>query len=296
MDKNMQILGMPASLFGFVAVGVIFLLSQTFQVIEPGFVGVSVTLGKVDPTFRTEGLTFKMPFIERIIPVSFRQQTVEGRADAFSSDLQTVKITFSTLYKLPPSKIVELYREYKGDPYQALLEPRIQDALKQTVAKYRAEDLVKNREAVKTQTLEIVRKTMRLKNPLAVEAEDLVNLPDTNTEKAVSLYNKTQLVNIVDLPIKNIDLTDELEQAIELKQIKEQEALAKEYDLKKARKDAEITIVNAEAEAKAVKIKGVALKSSPEVIELEIAKRWDGKTPSTVVVGKGGSNVLLPLR
>jgi hypothetical protein len=91
-------------------------------------------------------------------------------------------------------------------------------------------------------------------------------------------------------------LTDELEQAIELKQIKEQEALAKEYELRKAKKDAEITVVNAEAEAKAVKIKGAALKTSPEVIELEIAKKWNGESPATVVVGKGGGNVLLPLR
>lgn len=72
-------------------------------------------------------------------------------------------------------------------------------------------------------------------------------------------------------------------------------SLAKVYELQKAQKEAEITVVNAKAEAEAVEIKGKAIEMSPEVIQLEIAKKWDGHTPQTVVTSGGGANILLPL-
>jgi regulator of protease activity HflC (stomatin/prohibitin superfamily) len=133
-------------------------------------------------------------------------------------------------------------------------------------AQYKAEELVKNREKIKQAVVQ------------KIQAE------------------LAGLIDVRDVPITNIDFSDELEKAIELKQVTEQQALAKEYELKKAQKEAEITVVNARAEAESVKIKGDALASSPRVIELEIVKKWDGKTPQTVVTGQGGANILLPTR
>jgi regulator of protease activity HflC (stomatin/prohibitin superfamily) len=139
--------------------------------------------------------------------------------------------------------------------------------VKQVAALSRAEDLVKNREKMKVDILERAR-------------------PEVG-----------DLLEIVDVSLTNIDLSDQLEQAIEQKVVREQEALAKTFELDKEKKQAEITIVRAEAEAKSVSIKGEAIKASPEVIQLEIAQRWDGKAPLSVSVGQNGAgaNVLLPL-
>jgi len=76
----------------------------------------------------------------------------------------------------------------------------------------------------------------------------------------------------------------------------QQEALAKEFELQKAQKDAEITVVRAKAEAEAIQTQGEAIKQNPEIISLEIARHWNGQTPQSVVVGQGGANVLLPLK
>ncbi len=263
----------------FGGIALFILATQCFTIIDPGYRGVSVTLGNVDPHFRSEGMTFKLPLVEKIVKVPVKQLTVPGEAPCFSSDLQTVNISFKALYRIPEDRVVELYRQYQGDPYTTLVEPRIQDALKQVTARYRAEDLVKNRERVKQEALSIIRNTLQRGDEAKASAKD-----------------RSPLVWLADLPLSNIDLSAELEQAIEQKQITEQQALAKNYELEKAKKEAEIVQVQAEAEARAVRIKGDALKSSPEVVELEIAKKWDGKAPSTVVVGKGGGNVLLPLR
>lgn len=245
---------------------ILFLLMGAFHVVPPGHRGISITLGKVDAQVRGEGITFKKPFIERIINFPVRQRTVEGQAASYSSDLQTVMVSFKALYRVPETKVVALFQQYQGDPYETLVEPRIQEELKQTTSLYRAEELVKSREKIKVEVLEKVKKAMG------------------------------GMLILEDIPITNFDFTDELEKAIEQKTIREQEALAKNFELEKAKKDAEITIVNAQAEAQSVKIKGEAIKASPDVIDLEIAKRWNGVTPQSVVVGRGGSNILLPLK
>lgn len=251
------------------AAGAFFLLILAFSsyhIVPPGHRGVSITLGKVDPRVRPEGITFKKPFIETLVDFPIRQNTVEGQAGAYSSDLQTVQVAFKTLYRIPENQVTTIYQQYQGDPYQTLVEPRVQEELKQTTSLYRAEELVKSREKIKDEVLEKVKKAVG------------------------------DLVFITDMAITNFDFTDELEKAIEQKTIREQEALAKSFELDKARKDAEITVVNAEAEARSVKIKGEALKSSPEVISLEIVKKWNGISPTTVVTGRGGADVLLPLK
>lgn len=248
------------------AVVLILLLSDIFVIINPGQRGIRVTLGSVSPGLLREGPNFKLPFMQNIVVETIKQQSVPGQTTAFSSDLQTMTVDYQILYRLPENRLVSLYTQYQGNPYENLVLPRVEETLKQVAAEYRAEDFVKQRQEVKVRVLHVIKDNFK------------------------------GLVIVDDFPIKNIDLSDDLEHAIEQKQIKEQEALAKRYELDKARKDAEITVVNAEAEAKAVKIKGEALRSSPEVVNLDIVRKWDGKSPTTVVVGHGGGNVLLPLK
>ncbi len=141
--------------------------------------------------------------------------------------------------------------------------------MRQVTALFRAEDMVKNHEKVKAEVL-------------------------LNVSKALG-----DLITLSDLIITNIGLSDQLEQAIEQKVVREQEAFAKQFELDKEKKQAEITIVRAEAEAKSVQINGEALKMSPEVILFEIAQCWDGKALPAVSIQPGGgqgANVLLPLK
>lgn len=297
------------------AVAALIVLPQVFQVIEPGERGVSVILGWIDPQFRGEGLTLKIPFIQQIAIKNIRTQRRQGREDAYSSDLQTVTISYEALYRVPESRVVTLVQQIQGDPFDTLVNNRIQDALKQVCALYRAEDLVKNRDKIKRRVLDMVNLRLREKEgaQTAIEAQTRNAAGEYDMERYLALGNNPRLFNPIplvyleDLPIQNIDLTDDLEKAIEQKQIKEQEALAKRYELDKARKQAEIVDVEATAEAQALKKKSDAIRQTPQILELEMKKldlemtgkvlqKWDGKSPSTVVVGQGGGNVLLPLR
>src|SRR3954471_17589143 len=88
--------------------------STATYVVEPGFRGVEVTLGKVSPVFKPEGFGFKSPFITTIVPVLIRQQTKELNADCYSSDLQQVKTELRVLYRIPEASVVNIYQAFAG--------------------------------------------------------------------------------------------------------------------------------------------------------------------------------------
>lgn len=252
--------------FAIIIVVVLFMLFSPFRIVNPGFRGIVVTLGKASPAIRGEGLVGVVPMMQKLVRMSIRTQSVANTTMAFSSDLQTLKVSYAIIYNLPENRLYDLYTKYSGDVVNSFVIPRLEESLKIVTAKYTAEDMVKHRESVKDEVFS------RLKD----KASGVINLSDFN--------------------ITNIDLSTELEQAIERKQVEQQRAHQKEYELQSALKEKEITIVQAQAEAESVRIKGNALASSPKVIDLEIVKKWNGVAPTTVVAGSGGSNVLLPLK
>ena len=120
--------------------------STSTYVVQPGYRGVEVTLGQVSPVFRPQGFGFKKPFMTTIVPVIVKQQTSEVKADCYSSDLQQVNMDLKILYRIPESSVVQIYQGYAGDPFDSLVAPRVQEAMKEVTALDTAEEIVKNRE------------------------------------------------------------------------------------------------------------------------------------------------------
>lgn len=242
--------------------GMIMVFSGTY-VIQPGFRGVEVTLGKVSPLFKPEGFGFKAPFITDIQPISIRQQTAEDKADCYSFDLQQIHIEVKVLFRVPESSVVNLFQGYLGDPFDSLVAPRVQEALKEVTALQSAEKIVKNREQIKSQALELARKKIGAMFVL----EDIV--------------------------IQNIALTRELEHAIEAKMVQEQEAAKSKYFQQRVQVEADTAVIQAKGEAESMRIRGQALRDNPSYIDLKIVERWDGLPP--LVIGSHDS-LMLPLQ
>ncbi|HTG43221.1 MAG TPA: SPFH domain-containing protein, partial [Verrucomicrobiae bacterium] len=97
------------ALGGFVLFAVILAASSGTYVVQPGYRGVEITLGKVSTVFKPEGFGFKLPLITRVEQVPVRQQTERTVADCYSSDLQQIKIDVGVLFRLPEAYIVRLY-------------------------------------------------------------------------------------------------------------------------------------------------------------------------------------------
>jgi prohibitin 2 len=244
---------------------IIIALSTSSYVVQPGDRGVEVTLGKVSPVFKPQGFGFKTPFITTIVPVTIRQQTRDLKAPCYSSDLQQVSMDLRVLYRVPEASVVQIYQGYAGDPFESLIAPRVQEALKEVTAMQSAEQIVKNREDIKDKALAATR--TKIGSMLIVE----------------------------DLVIENIDLSKELENAIEAKMVQEQEAAKAKFTQQKAQIEADTVVIKAKGDAESIRIRGEALKQTPAFIDLQIVEKWDGKAPLYVGGANGGGvNMLLP--
>ena len=89
-------------------------------------------------------------------------------------------------------------------------------------------------------------------------------------------------------------LSKELEKAIEEKMVQEQEAAKSKFLKDKARIEAETAEIRAAGEAKAIEIRGEAIRKNPGIIDLQLIEKWNGVSP--LVVGQTAGNFVLPLQ
>jgi len=221
-------------------------------VVQPGYRGVEVTMGQVSPAFKPDGFGLKAPFVTVITPISIRQQTAEDQAECYSSDLQQVQVDLRVLFRIPESSVVKLFQQYYGDPFESLVAPRVQEALKEVAALQSAEQIVKSREQIKARALDLTRKKVG------------------------------DLIVVEDIVIQNITLTKQLESAIEAKMVQEQEAQKAQYFKQRAQIDADTAVIQAKGEAESIRLRGEALKDDPAVVDLKIVEKWDGIAPLVV--------------
>ena len=258
---NLRSLGFAILVFVAVIVA-----STCTYVVQPGFRGVEVTLGKVSPEFKKEGFGFKQPFVTHVHQTTIRQQTRSMPAECYSSDLQQVKMELNVLYRVPERSIVKIFQEFAGEPFDSLIAPRIQEALKEVAATYSAEMIVKKREEVKMRAVELARKKIG-----------------------------TNFLDVADLVLYHLSLSPELTAAIETKMVQEQEAEKAKFTQLKAQTDADTAIIRAKGEAEAIGVRGQALRDNPDFIKLEVVQNWNGKSPLVVGAEGGGANLLLQL-
>jgi prohibitin 2 len=232
-------------------------------VVDPGNRGVQVNLGEVKAQILPEGMAFVSP-LTRVTEISVRQQTSKLDANCFSSDLQQVQVHVKIMYRIPEANVIKVFRDYSGNPFESLVAPRVQESLKEITAGLTAEGLAKQREDVKLKAIDLARAKVG------------------------------DLVYIEDIVIENVDLSPQLKQAIESKMVQEQEAAKAKFTQQKAEIEAATDVIRAEGEAKAIRIRGQALRETPGFIELQIVEKWNGVSPM-VVGGGNGTNILLPM-
>ena len=246
-----------------------------FIVINAGEKGVIRTFGKISPKVRNDGLSFRTPFIDELYVLNVRPQTAEGDAQTYTKDNQPIAIKFNVIYSIPETNLPLTLKRYEGIPYERFANPKIMDAIKAIGGKYTASEFITKREAVKRDLVALAR---------YVVIDEGTKLP---------------AINVIDIPIINVDFDDEYETAIKAKQVMQQKAQQKQYELQAAQQDAQIILTKAQADAKSISIKAEALKKSSQLIQLEqinmMKEKWDGKLPDTMVTGPSGS-MILPIK
>ena len=232
-----------------------------FTIVEPGHTGVVVTLGKVNENVLQEGLHFKIPFVQQVIMIDNRITKLEVSTEAFSKDLQTVATTLAINYRVDTSKSYSIYKNIGKDYETVLVTPAVNEVLKATTALYTAEESVTNRTLI---------------------SEGLVSGLNEKLND-IGLY-------ITDVNIVNYDFSEAYINAIEEKQVAQQQLL-------KAETEKQTAITNAEAEAESLKIKAEAEAAANAIISASITEalvdynkieKWDGSLPTVT----GGSTIV----
>ncbi len=260
---------------GIIIVLVLGFLQSSVVIVQSGHVGVVRTLGAVQPKSLPEGFHFKKPFLDQVEQIDVRLTATEAHASAASRDLQNVSTKVTTQYSLNGEVAPETYQRV-GDRDKvaaSVVEPAIQESVKAVTAKFTAEQLVTQREAVRNQIAEQINAFIEI----TLGEKDLTNA-----------------VRIANVAITDFQFSDEFNRAIEMKVKAEQEALqAKNEKLKRVTQaeaaaaekqlaaDAEAYQIEAQskARAEAIKREAEALRGNPELIQLRSIERWDGVLP-----------------
>lgn len=238
------------------------LIGSSLFVVQPGYRGVEVRLGKVNETFKDEGLGFKIPFITVVQPMSVRQQTRMIQTECYDLDLQPVAIRVNVLFRIPEQSVVTIFRDYRGEAFDMLVAPRVQEALKEVTANRGAEMIVQQRRDLKVRALQAAQRKIG-----------------------------TNLLEIVDLVLFDIRLPAAIEDAIENKMVQEQAAEKARFTQQKMQIQADTEVIRARGLSEAIGIRGEALRESTDFIKLRVVEKWDGRSP--LVVGGGATELLL---
>jgi regulator of protease activity HflC (stomatin/prohibitin superfamily) len=250
MKKRPDLSAFPRRIITIVVlITLVMVLASSFQLVGAGERGVLFSkLSGVKDVNLGEGLHFKIPYFEEIIPIDVKVQKSQTDARAASKDLQNVSSTIAVNFHIDPSRAQKVYQEIGLSFKERVIDPAVQEAVKSVTAHFTAEELITRRAEVKD----------------AVKA---------------SLSERLRQFNILvdEFSIVNFDFSHEFNSAIEAKQTAEQSALKAKRDLDRIKIEADQRITQARAEAEAQRLQRETL--TPIMLQLRAIDKWDGKLP-----------------
>ena len=255
-----------------------------FTSVPAGFTGVPVTFGKVADYTLDSGFHVKNPFTS-VVKMDNRIQKHTIQMSAFSKDIQETAVTYTINYQISKNDAMTIYRTIGKNYFDTVIAPNVSEAVKTATARYTAEGLINNRDK------------------LASDIEAIL----------VQLLEKYN-IEIVGTSIEDLDFTDAFTNAVEAKQVAQQDKLRAEtiqaQQTMEEQAKAERAIIVAEAEAKqaiiaanadleVVQIQAeaslyagereaqmnqrIAEALTPDLIKYYWIKQWTGDLPSTML-------------
>lgn len=235
----------------------IIILLSWFYTVSPWERAFTVTFGKIWDVVYKDWLHWRFVVMTKAVKFDIQTQKLETNANASSKDLQTVTSNVSLNYSISEDKIITLYKTIgnKSEIEARIIQPTLQEVIKAVTAKFTAEWLIGQREAVSSDIIK--------------------SLKERLTDKWIIV----QAFNII-----NFEFSKQFNDAIESKVTAEQEALAEKNKLEKVKYEAQQKIESAKAEAEKIKIQAQAIQANgwEEYVQLQWISKWDGKLPTMV--------------
>ena len=239
--------------------------------INNGETGVQTNWGKAQSPALSPGLYFYVPFMSSIHVLNTKVQTVEQDSQAASNDLQNVQTQLTLNYHLGTQDPVGHYTRLGDNQEQieaSIVKPAMSEAFKSVVAQYTAEQLITKRALVST----------------------LIESTLASRLKQYDLY-------VDSVSITNFKFSEAYSNAVEAKQVAEQNAGKAKNDLVTATINAQQKVVEAKAQADAMQLQKQVV--TPELISLKqldiqqkMVDKWNGEFPTTYMSGANPMTLL----
>jgi regulator of protease activity HflC (stomatin/prohibitin superfamily) len=248
-------------------------LLDPFYQVDAGYIGVLTNFGAPSQDTLEPGLHWRTPFISNITEIDVTPNTATTTESAATHDQQNVSTAIAVTFQVNPADAVYIYQNYRDIPslQNTIISPIVSNDVKAIVSDYDAQELITRRDQLASEIKQKISDDLRVYDVIV----DGVN-------------------------ITNFNFSDAYEQAIENKQIAQQNALEEQYKLQQvqvsaqqqvvqanaqadaavaiAQGQAKATILQAQADAQAYTLKQKSL--TPELIELALISKWNGVMPT----------------
>ena len=207
--------------------------------VPTGHTGILTTFGRVEDKSLPNGINLHAPW-QNVVTISNKEQNFSETNVSFSKDLQEVTYTYTVKYCLRPSAAPTIYKTVGMDYFNILIKPQVNNAIKVAFGKREAKEMTENRIAI----------------------QDEIN-------RSVVIYAEPYCIDIT-VFLDDFDFTDAYTNAIEAKQVAEQEALRdrtqQEMETERTRQQAERAKIQAENEAA---IRAINANASAEAAKIQ---------------------------
>lgn len=284
---------MAKLIIGLIAIAVIGIFAvMSYQQVDAGHRGVLLTFGGVDTNESLqEGAHFVIPAMQKVVQMEVRTLKYVSSNDSASKDLQTVSTEVTVNYHPNPETVQILFKELGINYQDRIIDPAVEEVIKQVTANYNAEELITKRPLVKQEITSSITADLKKKNILVdgIFITDFQFSPEFTRaiESKVTVQQEA-------LRAENLVVQRQAE-ALQKEAIASGEKLAniqraegvKQAKILEAEGIAQAILIKASAESDRIDLLAEAVKQNPDFLTLEFIDQWNGKFPDTYLSSSG---------
>jgi regulator of protease activity HflC (stomatin/prohibitin superfamily) len=254
-----------------------FILFGSWYTIDQGERGVLLRNGAVIGTAEP-GLGFKVPLIDGVVKISTQSQAqIYTDVLTYSRDQQTAAISFSVNFRLPADRVTTIYSDFGGQEgiLSRLLDRQALEEVKNVFGRFNAVTAIQERARLNLEVQEAIAAAVR--GPILIESVQIENIDFSDVYE-----NSIEQRMLAEVEVQKVRQNAEREKVQAEIAVIQAQAEA-DAQLARAKAEAEATRLRGDAEADAIKARGAALRDNPTLIQLTQAERWNGVLPTTMV-------------